>query len=483
MVEDVKLKKGMCRDEVNRLLKENDVDLELVDEIYGGNGFNHKWKCECGNIIEKRTWATVKGKGALRCVKCKYNNMKDKHKIEVEKDSEYKYINSYFKGDILPNGEIANAVYVEIRHEYCGSVYTIVASSFINENQRCGNCCRKYENSFAYYIEKELGEELDKYWDFEKNIVNPYYIWKNNTTNEIWIKCIKVEYHDSYKTIAHRFTQGYRCSYCHPTFNNKQNHPKDSFAQYHIDNTDNNFIEKYWSKKNKINPWKIRPRSEEKVWIKCQEKEYHDDYEISCDSFTRGRSCPYCNPRRLKNIHFKDSFGYNHLDKVLISWHSDNKISPFKIAQNTHKKYKFICHECGNVFKKQVVNITQRGDWCPVCSMSKGEKRIKKWLIDNDVTYIYDEEYFMELKGINDGVLRPDFILPKLNIWIEYNGEFHDGSLTNSYQTEEQYEKQQEHDRRKREYAKNNGYKLLEIWYWDFDNIEEILDREIGSLL
>ncbi|CCL55131.1 hypothetical protein ACKTJW_003212 [Clostridioides difficile] len=78
-------------------------------------------------------------------------------------------------------------------------------------------------------------------------------------------------------------------------------------------------------------------------------------------------------------------------------------------------------------------------------------------------------------------MLRPDFILPKLNIWIEYNGEFHDGSLTNSYQTEEQYEKQQEHDRKKREYAKNNGYKLLEIWYWDFDNIEEILDREIGK--
>ena len=44
---------------------------------------------------------------------------------------------------------------------------------------------------------------------------------------------------------------------------------------------------------------------------------------------------------------------------------------------------------------------------------------------------------------------------------------------------EEQFKIQQEHDRRKREYAEKKGYKLLEIWYYDFDNIEEILNREL----
>lgn len=39
--------------------------------------------------------------------------------------------------------------------------------------------------------------------------------------------------------------------------------------------------------------------------------------------------------------------------------------------------------------------------------------------------------------------------------------------------------KQQEHDRRKREYAKSHNIELLEIWYWDFDNIEEILDKRL----
>ncbi len=43
--------------------------------------------------------------------------------------------------------------------------------------------------------------------------------------------------------------------------------------------------------------------------------------------------------------------------------------------------------------------------------------------------------------------------------------------------------KQQEHDRRKKQYAKNHGIKLLEIWYWDFDNIENKLKKhfDIGG--
>lgn len=43
---------------------------------------------------------------------------------------------------------------------------------------------------------------------------------------------------------------------------------------------------------------------------------------------------------------------------------------------------------------------------------------------------------------------------------------------------EEQFKIQQEHDRRKREYAEKNNIKLLEIWY--YDNIEQILFKELS---
>jgi hypothetical protein len=46
--------------------------------------------------------------------------------------------------------------------------------------------------------------------------------------------------------------------------------------------------------------------------------------------------------------------------------------------------------------------------------------------------------------------------------------------------SDEEFEYQQEHDKRKREYAEKHNIKLLEIWYWDFDNIETILKKELN---
>lgn len=71
-----------------------------------------------------------------------------------------------------------------------------------------------------------------------------------------------------------------------------------------------------------------------------------------------------------------------------------------------------------------------------------------------------------------------DFYLPQYNILCEVQGKQHTAPIK-YFGGEKQFEKQQEHDKRKREYAENNGYKLLEIWYYDFDNIETILDKEL----
>jgi len=48
---------------------------------------------------------------------------------------------------------------------------------------------------------------------------------------------------------------------------------------------------------------------------------------------------------------------------------------------------------------------------------------------------------------------------------------------------QEKFEKQVEHDRRKKEYALSNNYNFLEIWYWDYDNIEEIIAKKISEIL
>ena len=83
------------------------------------------------------------------------------------------------------------------------------------------------------------------------------------------------------------------------------------------------------------------------------------------------------------------------------------------------------------------------------------------------------------LRGVNNGLLSYDFYLEQYNLLIEYQGQYHDGTARN--QTKEQFEIQQEHDRRKKEYTKSHNIELLEIWYWDFDNIETILNNKLNN--
>ena len=465
---EIKLTKGMTKEEVNELIGEW---LTLEDDVYLGNSYKHSWTCKCGNVFIRR-WGSISSQNRINCGCIEYNKQEQRYKYEVEKDGEYEYIRSFRKGDKLPNGELVRKhPYIQVKHKYCGNVYEVVANSFINERSRCGKCCGSYENSFAYYIEKILGEPLDRHWNFDKNTVNPYHIWKNSN-KKVWIKCKEKDYHNDdggYEIVCSSFTSGNRCSYC----GNHKVHPKDSFAQYHIDNRDKDFLNKYWSDKNTVDPWSISPYSNKKVWIKCQEKNYHGSYEVSCGDFTKGVRCGYCNG---KKVHVLDSFGYKHFDKVL-SWHPDNDISPFKIAPSSDKKYKFICPECGFIWKTQLNSIS-KGSWCPQCASSKGEKRINSWLRLNDIEFIPQKE-FDGLLGLGGKNLSYDFYLPEYNLLIEYQGEFHDGTVTGSYRNFYDFDRQKEHDKRKREYAKENNIGLLEIWYWDFDNIEEILYKQI----
>ena len=77
--------------------------------------------------------------------------------------------------------------------------------------------------------------------------------------------------------------------------------------------------------------------------------------------------------------------------------------------------------------------------------------------------------------------LRFDFYLPDYNLLIECQGVQH-REWREGWITKEKFEKQLEHDKRKRNYAKENNINLLEIWYYDIDEIEEILIKELNKI-
>lgn len=405
----------------------------------------------------------------------------DNHK-KIVKDRGYKYIGSYNRNEITLDNKNKNkkSVYIRVKCLYCGKEYDINIQSFKN-GSKCINCCNKYEDSFAYYIQQELKEPLNKYWDWEKNELNPYLISKQ-THKKVWIKCDKVGYHGSYEITCANFYNKNRCPYCN-SFASHKVHPKDSFAQWGINTFGEDFLTKYWSPKNTLNPWKLAPQSNKKIWVLCQNKDYHNDnggYEISCDKFYFGRRCSYC---RKAKVHLKDSFGYLYPQRAKY-WSKSNNKSPFEVAPYSNKKFKFYCEDCGEEFETSpnISVLKNRSVKCKNCNSSKGEQRIKEWLIDNNINF-EQQKTFEYLTGVGNGLLSYDFYLPKYNLLIEYQGIQHEKFVEEFHKFKRGFIIQKEHDKRKEKYAKDNNIELLKIWYYNYESIEEILLKVLDNII
>jgi hypothetical protein len=84
---------------------------------------------------------------------------------------------------------------------------------------------------------------------------------------------------------------------------------------------------------------------------------------------------------------------------------------------------------------------------------------------------------FYNFKDIYNKLLEYTKFLNRIPSSSEINN--HDGN--GNYYIKQNLKIQQEHDKRKKKYAKDNKIDLLEIWYWEFDNIESILDNVLNN--
>ena len=102
-----------------------------------------------------------------------YFNEKHKERVENRRDG-YIYIGSYHKNEETIDGKNKNKnkikrgnVHIRVKCPYCRKEYDVRLEGF-NKGNKCTNCCNSYKNSLAYYIQQELKEPLNKYWDWEK---------------------------------------------------------------------------------------------------------------------------------------------------------------------------------------------------------------------------------------------------------------------------------------------------------------------------
>ena len=350
----------------------------------------------------------------------------------------------------------------------------------------CSKC-----NSFAQHGITKYGEDfLKKFWDFEKNVVNPWNISKSSNV-KIWIKCQTVEYHGSYCVSPKVFTSGNGCPYC----NGKRVHPKDSFGQYHIDNTDKDFIEKYWGTKNTKSAFEYMPRSRKYVWLKCTKNPEHGEYRQKCAQFTHGHRCGYCKKTYLLTP--KDSVGAKHPDSLLV-WGTNEK-SPFDYAPQSNKKVMWKCENNEHEeYSRSIQGSLIANFKCPSCAAKNNSSALQ------DKVMLYFEQLGYHLRHENHCSVVPinpktKHIMPfdneviELSLIVETSGKqhfqiqgFHIHTAKKRGTTPEQeLHKRKLYDRYKKLFALSKGYFYLEIPYWTEkdESYKNLIDDKISEIL
>jgi len=347
-----------------------------------------------------------------------------------------------------------------------------------------------YCNSFAQNGIDKFGKDfLGEYWDFDKNSISPWEISKSSH-QRVWIKCCETTHHGSYNAIAKEFSAGHRCPYCRGTYV----HPKDSFGQYHINNTDKDFIEKYWGTKNTKSAFEYMPKSNEKVWIKCVNNPNHGEYLQSCWLFTIGHRCGYC--KKTFIIMPEDSAGAEYPEAILL-W-GTNKKSPFEYAPNSKKKVMWKCeNNLHPEYSRSILGSKTANFKCPVCSAKKNtsalQNKVSSYL--ESLGYLLKHEHRCTILPVNPKTkhsLPYDNEICKLKLIIEVHGQQH--YLPDAYRTiwkrdsmtpDQLLHKRKLYDRYKKLFALSKGYFYLEIPYWTEkdESYKNLIDDKISEIL
>ena len=277
--------------------------------------------------------------------------------------------------------------------------------------------------------------------------------YKNNQTK---LDIICSEGHEVKMTFGN-IQQGKRCHICSRKISSEKKKHTYNFVKEYIEKFGYKLLsEKYIDQDKKLK-------------IKCPEGHI---FKMSFYNFKRGRRCPEC--CKNKKITHEEFIKKFHIQNP-----NANNIEILGTYVNSKTKIKCRCRVDKYEWETIPSVLLNHKCGCPKCNASKGEKRIAKYLKENNIKF-KPQKKFNDLLGVGSKQLSYDFYLPKYNLLIEFQGEQHERYVDIFYATENDFKKQQEHDKRKRKYAEEHNIELLEIWYWDYDKIENILSQELN---
>jgi G:T-mismatch repair DNA endonuclease (very short patch repair protein) len=196
-------------------------------------------------------------------------------------------------------------------------------------------------------------------------------------------------------------------------------------------------------------------------------------YEQPINDATR-RGCPCCSGQKVVP---SNCLTTTH-PELALKWHPTRN-GDKKPEDYTHGCREVIWFKCGkietHIYKQSIFSAKRQG--CPICKASKGEKKIRRHL--ESLGYKEGIHFKSEVITKKD---RPDFVLIKERLIIEFNGEQHYKPTSFGSKKENAAEKnlkrviKNDHWKIQRSLKSENNCRLLIIGYWDLKRVPEIIN-------
>lgn len=242
---------------------------------------------------------------------------------------------------------------------------------------------------------------------------------------------------------------------------------RKKYLKLKIKNKGNEFLKKAKKKHGNLYDYSkvVYKTRTDKVIIICKK---HGEFLQSMVDHISGHGCRECG-KSIGNL--KKMYTQNEALLKIKRIYKDTFLYDNFIYNGYLKKSKLTCRDHGD-FEATYTRMLG-GTSCPGCRRTFGEYQVAKWLDENDIEYI--EQYSNETCKFKQK-LRFDFLLPKFNIIIEYDGKQHFKEVKHFHDS---LDSRILKDKIKNKWAKDNGYKMIRIPYKKIKKISEILNKEI----
>lgn len=215
------------------------------------------------------------------------------------------------------------------------------------------------------------------------------------------------------------------------------------------------------------------------VLVKCNLFGHHKKpYPQTAVSIGKNNICPEC----AKTREYKKKAGENLVEKINnILIEKNSSFSFFGSIDRNDKSiifYELICKNCGcsEWEREKYVSSVK----CRVCYPNDtiGESRVIKYLNFLKLTF-KKQKKFPGMK--NEKELKCDFFIPKLNLIIEFDGQQHYYPI-DFFKGFKSFKKTIKCDWIKNRYALKNKMNILRIPFYEYENIEKLIDDSITKI-